>query len=178
MLNRAVTYWSNRFKKMLLMLMLVQKKWYYFWSCTRLLTNSINKVLKLSRNDFTAVFWEWGGICMNFPSKKTSFYSFDQFWPYWPSKTCFFRTVLTWGFNRFLPRPAKTCQPCQKPYTTRHTGIVKKTLSDHYIKSFVQDCSNSCVSVMELLQSCAKPSIWFILNWYVSCGTSTVRCLK
>ena len=49
-----------------------------------------------------------------FQLKKTSFYSFDQFWPFWLSKTCFFRTVLTGGFNRFLPRPSKTSQPCSE----------------------------------------------------------------
>ena len=58
--------------------MLVPKKCYYFWSCTRLLNNLINKVLKLSKNDFIAVSYEWEGICMNFPSDKTSFYSFDH----------------------------------------------------------------------------------------------------
>ena len=39
---------------------------------------------------------------MNFPIKRMLFYSFDQFWPFWVSKTCFFRTVLTGGFNRFF----------------------------------------------------------------------------
>ena len=29
-----------------------------------------------------------------------------------------------------------------------------------YIDDFVQDCSNSSVLVMELLQSCTKPSIY------------------
>ena len=35
-----------------------------------------------------------------------------------------------------------------------------------YIDGLVQDCSNSCVSAMELLQSCTKPLIWYLFCWW------------
>ena len=78
----------------------------------------LNMLLNISSRYLGGLFWsrqlrglpssdgyfiyEWEGICMNCPSKKTSFYSFDQFWL---SKTCFFRTVLT-GFYQGRPKLA------------------------------------------------------------------------
>ena len=91
----------------------------------------------MSRNDFIAVFYEWGGICMNFPSIKSSFYSFDQFWPYWPSKTCFFRTVLTGVLTVFskagqnLPTldwgNTASCQ-LSSTFASCHRNCVKNTI--------------------------------------------------
>ena len=36
-----------------------------------------------------------------------------------------------------------------------------------YMDSLVQDCSNSSADALELLQSCAKPSIWPNFNFEV-----------
>ena len=72
---------------------------------------SLNSSLKIVKEWLHSSFPWMERHLYELPIKKTSFYSFDQFWPFWLSKTCFLRTVLTRGFNRFLPRPSKTCQP-------------------------------------------------------------------
>ena len=34
----------------------------------------------------------------------------------------------------------------------------------YYIDGLAQDCSNSIANALELMQSCTKPSIWFVVN--------------
>ena len=51
------------------------------------------------------------------------------------------------------------CQPEQEAtVSTLYDGIA-------------QDCSNSSALAMELLQSCIKPSIWWLLNMFQECTT-------
>ena len=51
----------------------------------------------------------------------------------------------TWG-------PSGSCRPQMGPMLARN-----------YFDAFVQDCSNASALAMELMQSCTKPSIWYVI---------------
>ena len=94
---------------------------------------------------------------VQFGHQGISSISSHHWWPAFTIGDCIQLTVLPWLYGI----PNSKGPPVDLDYQT----LTQHFTLDWYINGLAQDCSNSIANALELLQSCAKPSVWFKSIW-------------
>ena len=93
-----------------------------------------------------------------------------------PTTECHWNRSQVGTFSMELTLLNSTAGSC--PNTSGHLELDSWWTNLVYIDSLAQDCCNSSVLAMELLQSCTKPSILLKFHLFQTRGLGTVLCVK